>query len=117
MVKTAGGRNDGQASVELVATIPALVIAVLLVAEFASVGYSLWSAGLAARAGARAAYVSGDGGRAARASLLGALREGASVHEGNGLTVRVRAPSTFPGLPRVPVTARAGLGVGDASGG
>ena len=107
MVKTAGGRNDGQASVELVATIPALVIAVLLVAEFASVGYSLWSAGLAARAGARAAYVSGDGGRAARAS----------VHEGNGLTVRVRAPSTFPGLPRVPVTARAGLGVGDASGG
>ena len=66
MVKTAGGRNDGQASVELVATIPALVIAVLLVAEFASVGYSLWSAGVAARAGARAAYVGGDGGRAAR---------------------------------------------------
>jgi hypothetical protein len=117
VVKRAGSPDDGQASVELVAVIPALVVAVLLVAEFAAVGYSLWSAGVAARAGARAAYVGGNGGRAARASLPGALRAGASVHDGNGLTVRVRAPSTFPGLPRVPVTARAGLGVGDASGG
>src|SRR5438046_8309827 len=98
MVKTAGGRNDGQASVELVATIPALVIAVLLVAEFALVGYSLWSAGVAARAGARAAYVGGGGGRAARASLLGDLREGGSVRAGDGITAGVRAPSSFAGL-------------------
>jgi hypothetical protein len=117
MVKRAGEEDGGQASIELVAAIPALVIAVLLVAEFVAVGYSLWSAGVAARAGARAAYVGGDGERAARASLPPALRRGASVRDADGFAVRVRAPSMLPALPRVPVTARAGLGVGDASGG
>jgi hypothetical protein len=117
MVKSAGPEHSGQASVELVAAIPALVVAVLLVAQFAAVGYSLWSAGVAARAGARAAYVGGNGERAALASLPAALREGASVRDGEGLAVRVRAPSLLGDLPRVPVTARTGLGVGDAGGG
>ena len=98
---------------ELVATIPALLLAFLVVAQFAVVGYSLWSAGVSAHAGARAAYVGGNGTRAARRSLPEALRRGASVEEANGLAVRVRVPSLLPGLPRVPVTAKAGLGAGD----
>jgi type II secretory pathway component PulK len=106
----------GQASVELIAVIPALALVTLLVAQLALAGYALWSAGVAARAGARAAYVGGDGESAARASLPAVLRDGASVRTGNGLVVRVRAPSLAPGLPRFPVMARAGLGVGDGGG-
>jgi pilus assembly protein CpaE len=107
------GGESGQASVELIAAIPALALVTLLVVQLALTGYALWSAGLAARAGARAAYVGGDAERAARASLPGALREDASVSRRNGVRVRIRTPSLVPGLPRVPVTARAGLGVGD----
>ena len=99
---------------ELVAILPTLVLVVLLVAQFAIAGYALWTAGVAARAGARAAYVGGNGERAARHSLPAVLRRDATVRAGEGLAVRVRAPSLVPGLPRVPVTARAGLGAGDA---
>ncbi len=99
---------------ELIAAIPALILAFLAVAQMAVVGYALWTAGVAARAGARAAYVGGDGEKAARSSLPAALRRGAAIRGGDRLAVRVRAPSLIPGLPRVPVTARSGLGPGDA---
>lgn len=112
----ARGGERGQASVELVAAIPALILVTLLAAQLALAGYALWSAGVAARAGARAAYVGGDGERAARASLPEPLRKDATVSDGNGVRVQVRAPSLVPGVPRVPVTARAGLGVGDGGG-
>ncbi len=108
------GRDEGQASADLIAAIPALLVAFLVVAQLAVVGYSLWAAGVAARAGARAAYVGGDGGRAARASLPDALRDAATIRDRDALVVRVRVPSLVPGAPRVPVTARAGFGVGDA---
>jgi hypothetical protein len=111
-----GGDDSGQASVELIAAIPALALVTLLVAQLALAGYALWSAGVAARAGARAAYVGGNAERAARASLPGVLGMDASVNDRNGVRVRVRAPSLVPGLPRFPVTARAGLGVGDGGG-
>jgi hypothetical protein len=101
--------------VELIGALPALALALLLVAQLAVAGYALWSAGVAARAGARAAYVGGNGKRAARSSLPPALRAGASVRARDGLSVRVRAPSLVPGVPRIPLTARAGLGVGDGS--
>jgi hypothetical protein len=112
MVRPRG--QEGQASVELIATIPALVLLVALAAQFAFVGYSLWSAGAAARAGARAAFVDGHAVRASRASLPPVLREDARVRAKDDVSVRVRAPSLVPGLPRVPLTARAGFGVGDA---
>jgi hypothetical protein len=113
----AGELESGQASVELVAAIPALLLVALVAAQMAFAGYALWSAGVAARAGARADYVGGSAVRAARASLPGPLRSGASVDAGNPIAVRVRVPSLVPGLPRIPLTARAGFGVGDAPSG
>ena len=112
-----GGDEGGQASVELIAAIPALALVTLLVAQLVLAGYALWSAGVAARAGARAAYVGGHAGRAALASLPSALRDDASVDAADGLAVRVRTPSLVPGLPRVAVTARAGLRVEGGGGG
>jgi hypothetical protein len=112
----ARGGDGGQASVELVAAIPALILVTLVVAQLPLAGHALWSAGVAARAGARAAHVGGDGARAARASLPIPLRKDATVSDRNGIRIQVRAPSLVPGMPRVPVTARAWLGVGDGGG-
>jgi len=103
--------------VELVAAIPVLLVVTLLVAQLAVAGFALWSAGAASRAGARAAYVDGDAKAAARGSLPSPLREGATIKDGDGVSVRVRAPSLVPGIPAMPVTARSGLGVGDGPSG
>jgi hypothetical protein len=107
--------EEGQASVELVAAVPVLLVVTLVVAQLAMAGYALWSAGAAARTGARAGYVGGNAKAAARRSLPTPLRKGATVRDGDGVSVRVRAPSLLPGIPAVPVTARTGLGTGDGS--
>jgi hypothetical protein len=109
-------REDGQASVELVAIIPALLIAVLVAAQLGLVGWALWSAGAAARAGARAAHVGGDAEAAARSALPSPLREGATVTDEDEVGVRVRVPALIPGLPRIPLEASAALTVGDEGG-
>jgi len=107
------GEERGQASVELVAAIPLMLVLALVVAQLAVAGYALWSAGAAARAGARAEYVGGNGEAAARQSLPSPLRAGASIEDSDGLSVRVHAPALVPGIPAVPVTAKADLGTGD----
>src|SRR4029078_527903 len=98
-VRRAFRRDQGQASVELVAVVPVLLIVTLVVAQLAEAGYALWSAraggrrgrachalggsGEAARAGARAGYVGGDAEAAARHSLPAPLRHGAHVKDSN----------------------------------
>jgi hypothetical protein len=109
--------KEGQASVELVAAVPVLLVVTLVVAQLAMAGYALWSAGAASRAGARAGYVGGNAKAAARRSLPTPLRKVATVKDGDGVSVRVRAPSLLPGIPAVPVTARSDLGTGDGSSG
>ena len=103
----------GQASVELIAAVPVLLLVTLLVAQLALAGYALWSAGVAARAGARADYVGGDAEAAARSSLPLVLRSRAEVSDGSAVAVRLDAPSLVPGVSGVPVTARAAIGAGD----
>jgi hypothetical protein len=95
--------------VELIAVIPALLLAVLVAAQVGILGWALWSAGSAARVGARAAHVGGDVEEAARSALPTHLRRGARVSEDDGVGVRVRVPTLVPGLPRVALGARAGL--------
>jgi hypothetical protein len=105
--------EEGTASVELVAVVPFLLLALLAAAQIALAGQALWSASVAARAGARAALVGGDATAAARSALPPAMREGADVEEGEGVSVRVKVPSLIPSLPAVRVEARSGLGPGD----
>lgn len=105
--------EEGTASVELVAVVPFLLLALLVAAQIALAGQALWSAGVAARAGARAALVGGDAPAAARASLPPSVREGARVEEGDGVAVGVEVPLLIPSLPRLRVEARSGLGPGD----
>jgi Flp pilus assembly protein TadG len=105
--------EDGTASVELVAVVPFLLLAVLVAAQIGLAGGALWSAGVAARAGARAALVGGDAGAAARQALPVAMRDGAEVSAGNAVSVRVGVPRLLPGLPPLTVGAKAVLGPGD----
>ncbi len=103
----------GTASVELVAVVPFLLLAVLAAVQIALAGQALWSAGVAARAGARAALVGGEAEVVARRALPPSLREGAEVEAGSEVAVRVAVPRLFPGLPRVMVGAGAQLGGDD----
>jgi hypothetical protein len=105
--------EEAQASVELVAVIPALLVGVLVAAQIGLVGYTLWSAGVAARAGARAALVGGDAEVAARSSLPEPLRERATVSGDDEVSVRVKVPLLAPGLPAIPLEATTALGPGD----
>jgi hypothetical protein len=107
--------EEGQASIELVAAIPLVLVLTLVVAQLAVAGYALWSAGAAARAGARAGYVGGNARAAARRSLPQPLRHGASIDDSHGVAVRVKAPALIPGIPSVPVTAKADLETGHGS--
>jgi Flp pilus assembly protein TadG len=113
IVSSAGHREAGTASVELVAVVPFLLLAVLAAVQIALAGQALWSAGLAARAGARAALVGGEAEAAARRALPPSLREGAEVEAGSEVAVEVAVPPFFPGMPRRTVGAGAELGGGD----
>lgn len=106
---SAGHREEGTASVELIAAVPFLLLAILVAAQLALAGQALWSAGLAARAGARAALVGGDATAAARRALPPSLRRGAEVGDADGVTVRVAIPRLLPTLPRLMVGAESGL--------
>ncbi len=103
-----------QASVELVAVLPALAVSLAIAAQTVVVGWALWSAGNAARAGARAERVGSDFELAARQALPGALREGAAIRSGDGVRVKVRVPAIVPGVSMPSVSAAATL---DSDGG
>jgi hypothetical protein len=99
--------------VELVAVVPFLLLALVAAAQIALAGEALWSAGVAARAGARAALVGGEATAAARAALPSSLRRGARVEDDAGVTVRVEVPRLIPSLPPLRVGASTEIGVGD----
>ncbi|HEV7770098.1 MAG TPA: hypothetical protein VGO66_05485 [Solirubrobacterales bacterium] len=107
-----GHREKGTASVELIAVIPFLLLAILVAAQVALAGQALWSASLAARAGARAALVGADPAAVARRALPPSLRHGAEVGEGKGVSVRVDVPRLLPVLPRFAVDVETSLGGG-----
>jgi hypothetical protein len=109
---SAGHREEGTASVELIAVVPFLLLAVLVAAQLALAGQALWAAGVAARAGARDALVGGDATAAARSALPPTLRPGSRVEGSGTVSVQVPIPRLLPGLPRLTVGATSGLGDG-----
>ena len=111
IASSAGHREEGTASVELIAAIPFLLLAVLVAAQLVLAGQALWSAVVAARAGARAALVGRDATAAARRALPPSLRSEARVSDtGAVTTVRVAIPRLLPALPRLMVGSASGLG-------
>lgn len=94
------GRGDpGQASLELLATVPAMVVGAMIAIQLAITGYALHLADGAAEAGALAAAAGADAEAAAAAALPGwaADRMDVSV-EGGRIEVAVRPPAPHPGI-------------------
>ncbi len=85
MVFTSPSR--GQASVELLAGLPALLVAALIGFQLLATGYSLTLADGAAEAGALARVVGSEAEPAARAALPGWARDRVDVHERDGAVV------------------------------
>jgi hypothetical protein len=92
-------REEGQASVELLAGIPALVLAGLVALQLLATGYSLTLADGAAEAGAMALAAGRPPRPAVRDALPGWARGRSDVDvDGGRLTVRVEPPSPLAAL-------------------
>jgi Flp pilus assembly protein TadG len=88
--------EHGQATVEFVAAVPALLLAVLISLQLLAAGYALTLADGAAEAGALALAEGGSAVEAARESLPGWAEDDVSVSvEGEVVSVRLRPPSPF----------------------
>jgi pilus assembly protein CpaE len=93
------GRDcGGQASAEMVAVLPFVVLVAAIVWQLALAGHTVWLSAHAARAAARAEAVGGDGEGAARSALPGSLERGLRYERTAEGAVRVHV--------RVPLIAR-----------
>ena len=89
----------GQATVELVALLPAVLLVGLLVWQLALAGHAAWATANAARVAARAVAVERDAERAARSALPRRLERGLRVRSNDDGLVEVGV--------RVPLVVRA----------
>jgi hypothetical protein len=101
--------SSGQATVELVAALPAVLVASLVSLQLLAAGYALTLADGAAEAGALALAAGGSAPEAARAALPGWAEDDVEVAvEGGRVTVRLRPPSPFRAVAeRLAVTSAA----------
>jgi hypothetical protein len=104
--------DTGQASVELVAVLPLIVLVGAVAVQFVLAGHALWMSSNAARVAARAAFVGGDARAAARSALPDSLEQGLEVTEGGSFVeVVLQLPLLVPSLHTpLPIAARAYLG-------
>jgi hypothetical protein len=93
------GREDGQAAIELVAALPALLLAALLALQLLATGYTLTLADGAAEAGALALAAGRPAAAAAREALPGWAADDVRVEISDGrVTVRLPPPSPLPAV-------------------
>lgn len=102
-------RERGQATVELVAALPALLLAGLLVMQLLATGYALTLADGAVEAGALALASGQPAAAAVRDALPGWAEDDVGVTvRGGRVTVRLSPPSLFPAVAdRFTVTSTA----------
>ena len=91
--------DGGQATVEFLAVIPALIVAALVAWQLVLVGHTGWVTADAARVAARAQLVGGDAVKAAESALPAGLERGLQVERtaAGGVRVRVPVPIAHPG--------------------
>ena len=87
-----------------------IALSLLAALQLAVAGYVFWSAGTAARAGARAVLIGREPADAVRRALPGVLAERSRVTRRNGVTVAVRLPGLVPGLPETWLEGSSDLG-------
>jgi hypothetical protein len=103
------GREHGQASVELVAALPALLLTALLALQLLATGYAMTLADGAAEAGALALAAGEPATAAVRDALPGWADDEVDVNVSGGrVTVRLAPPSPLPAVAdRLAVTSSA----------
>jgi hypothetical protein len=101
--------ESGQATVELVAGLPALLLAALLALQLLVAGYALTLADGAAEAGALALAAGRPASAAVRSALPGWATDDVAVSvRGGEVSVRLRPPSPLPAFAkRLTVTSTA----------
>jgi pilus assembly protein CpaE len=104
--------ESGQAAVEFVGTLPAIVLVCLIGWQLLVAGQTAWLSSNAARVAARAVAVGRDRDQAARSALPASLARGSKVSDAGEGRVRVSVP--VPMLLRrwrspIRVAATAGL--------
>jgi Flp pilus assembly protein TadG len=99
----------GQATIELVAAVPALLLAALVSLQLLAAGYAITLADGAAEAGALALAEGGSAVGAARGALPGWAKDDVAVSvRGEEVSVRLRPPSPFGAVAdRLAVTSTA----------
>lgn len=104
-------RSEGQASVELLGAVPAVLVVGLVIFQMLAVGYSAVLAGTAAEAGALALGAGADPVSGVREALPGWSRARAKVTVSGGtVRVRLRPPSLLGAVEdRLQVSARASV--------
>jgi hypothetical protein len=108
-------RERGQASIELVAALPAVLLIGAIVWQLALAGQAAWMTANAARTAARANAVGRSAGAAARSALPASLERNLEVRRLSSGRVRVatRIPWLLIGEPGpIAVAAEASLGNG-----
>lgn len=89
----------GQATVELVAALPAMLLAAMVALQLLAAGYAMTLADGAAEAGALALASGGSAADAARAALPGWAEDDVAVEvEGGKVSVRLQPPSPLAAL-------------------
>jgi hypothetical protein len=103
------GEERGQAAVELVAALPALLLAAVVALQLLAAGYAMTLADGAAEAGALALASGGSAAEAARRALPGWASDDVAIAvEGGTVTVRLLPPSPLRSLAgRLAVTSSA----------
>ncbi len=94
----------------MIGALPIVLLTVLIAAQIGMFGHALWSAGIAARAGARAVLTGKEARGAAERSLPASLRDGLKVTDRDGVRVGVRIPRLLPVLPEAHVYGSSSLG-------
>jgi hypothetical protein len=112
LLRRISGDDRGAVSIELIGAIPVVLISLLVAGQIAVAGHAFWSAGIAARAGARAVLTGKEPRGAAERSLPGALRKGLKVSNDDGVEVGVRIPRLLPVFPEAFVYGSSSLGDG-----
>jgi hypothetical protein len=107
----AASAADGQATVELIAALPALLLAATVAFQLLAIGYATALADGAAEAGALALASGGSAAAAARGALPGWAREEVSVTvEGGRVRVRLRPPAPLDAIAdRLAVSSEASV--------
>ena len=112
LFKRVASGERGAVSIEFVGAIPVVLISLLIAGQIVIAGHAFWSAGIAARAGARAVLTGKSPRGAAEHALPGPLRGGMKVSEDDGVEVGVRIPRLLPVFPEAFVYGSSSLGEG-----